>query len=177
MSSPRSKWGRFLLLIGRLGLAVIFLLAAYAKLRPQDAIPWSLASLRVTPASLRISATFFAMQIDSFQLLPSWAVSSFAHTLPWIEFGFGILLLLGFGLRYVSLASSLLIALFFAIVVRTYALHIAINCGCFGPNEKLGPWTLVRDGSMLALGIAVTIGAFLVHCRGRTALASAASNS
>lgn len=177
MSSPRSKWGSFLLLIGRLGLAVIFLLAAYAKLRPQDAVPWSLASLKITSSSLGISATFFAMQIDSFQLLPAWAVSPFAHTLPWIEFVVGVLLLGGLGLRYVSLAASLLIALFFSVVVRTYALHIAINCGCFGPNEKLGPWTLFRDGSMLVLAIAVTIGAFLMHRRSRTALASAASNS
>jgi uncharacterized membrane protein YphA (DoxX/SURF4 family) len=177
MSSPLSKCGRFLLLIGRLGLAVIFLVAAYAKLRPQDAVPWSLSSLKITPSSLGISATFFAMQIDSFQLLPAWVVSPFAHALPWVEFGVGVLLLVGFGLRYVSLASSLLIALFFAVVVRTYALHIAINCGCFGPNEKLGPWTLVRDGSLLALGIGVTIGAFLMHRRAQSALASAASNS
>jgi uncharacterized membrane protein YphA (DoxX/SURF4 family) len=164
------------LLMGRLGLAIIFLLASYAKLRPQDAVPWSLASLKITPASLGISSTFFAMQIDSFQLLPAWAVSPFAHTLPWIEFTLGILLLVGFGLRCVSLLSSLLLALFFAVVVRTYALHIAINCGCFGPNEKLGPWTLIRDGSMLAFGIALTVGAFLMHRRVRTALASAASN-
>ncbi|HEV2490388.1 MAG TPA: MauE/DoxX family redox-associated membrane protein [Candidatus Acidoferrales bacterium] len=177
MSSPRSKWGGFLLLLGRLGLAVIFLLAAYAKLRPQDAVPWSLASLKITPTSLGISSTFFAMQIDSFQLLPAWAVSPFAHTLPWLEFVVGVLLLLGLGLRYVSVIASLLIALFFAVVVRTYALHIAINCGCFGPNEKLGPWTLVRDGTMLALAIAVTIGAFVVHRRGRTPFAPAASNS
>jgi uncharacterized membrane protein YphA (DoxX/SURF4 family) len=177
MSSPRSKWGRVLLLIGRLSLAAVFLLAAYAKLRPQDAIPWSPASLKITAASLRISATFFAMQLDSFQLLPAWAVSPFAHMLPWVEFGVGVLLLVGFGLRYVSLASSLLIALFFAVVVRTYALHIAINCGCFGPNEKLGPWTLVRDGSLLALGIGVTIGAFLMHRRAQSALACAASTS
>lgn len=177
MPSSRTKLGRILLLFGRLALAVIFLLAAYGKLRPQDAVPWSLASLKITPSSVGISSTFFAMQIDSFQLLPAWAVTPFAHTLPWVEFAVGVLLLVGFGLRYVSVLASLLIALFFAVVVRTYALHIAINCGCFGPNEKLGPWTLVRDGSMLVLCVAVTIGAFFMHRRAQSALGSSASNS
>ena len=177
MSSSRASAGRILLLLGRLALAVIFLLAAYGKLRPQDAIPWSLGSLKITPSSLAISSTFFAMQIDSFQLLPSWAVSPFARTLPWVELALGVWLFLGFGLRYASIVASLLLALFFAVVVRTYALHIAINCGCFGPNEKLGPWTLVRDGSMLAMSIAVAIGAFLSHRRTPSVFEPAASNS
>ncbi|HYL63282.1 MAG TPA: MauE/DoxX family redox-associated membrane protein [Candidatus Methylomirabilis sp.] len=177
MPSSRAKLGRVLLLLGRLGLAVIFLLAAYGKLRPQEAVPWTLASLKITPSSLAISSTFFAMQIDSFQLLPGWAVTPFAHTLPWVEFAVGVLLLVGLGLRYASVLASLLIALFFAVVVRTYALHIAINCGCFGPNEKLGPWSIVRDGFMFALAIAVTIGAFLIHRRAQSAPRSAASNS
>lgn len=177
MSSSRATTGRILLFLGRLGLAVIFLLAAYGKLRPQDAIPWSLASFKITPSSLAISSTFFAMQIDSFQLLPAWAVAPFAHTLPWVELALGVWLLAGFGLRYASIVASLLLALFFAVVVRTYALHIAINCGCFGPNEKLGPWTLVRDGSMLAMSIAVAIGAFLTHRRAPSVFEPAASNS
>lgn len=173
MLSWRTNWGRILLLLGRLGLAVIFSLAAYAKLRPQDAVPWSLASLKITPASLGISSMFFAMQVDSFQLLPAWAVTPLARTLPWAELVVGALLLLGFGLRYVTIAASLLFTLFFAVVVRTYALHLEINCGCFGPNEKLGPWTLIRDGVMLALCIAVTIGAFVMHRR-RNAISSSA---
>ncbi len=176
MPTLRMSAGRILLLIGRLVLAAIFLLAAYGKLRPQDAVPWSLASLRVTPASLSISSAFFAMQIDSFQLLPAWAVTPFARTLPWVELAVGTWLLLGFGLRYASAVASMLIALFFAVVVRTYTLHLAINCGCFGPNEKLGPWTLVRDGGFLVLAFAVTVGAFLIHRQAPSAPEFAASN-
>lgn len=160
--------GRVLLLIGRLTLAVVFLAAAYGKLRPQNAVPWTLASLKITPASLGLSMTFFAMQVDSYQLLPARLVSPFAYALPWIELGLGIMLLTGFALRYISLASTLLLALFYAVVIRSYALHLAINCGCFGPNEKLGAWTLVRDGCLFALGVAVTIGAFIVYRRSRS---------
>ncbi|MHB8410388.1 MAG: MauE/DoxX family redox-associated membrane protein [Candidatus Acidiferrales bacterium] len=170
--SPRWSAGRILLLIGRLALAVVFLAAAYGKLRPQNAIPWSLASLKITPASLGLSMTFFAMQVDSYQLLPPRAVSPFAHALPWIELALGVLLLAGFALRYVSLASTLLLALFYAVVIRSYALGLTINCGCFGPNEKLDAWTLVRDGLLFALGIAITIAAFIVHRQSHHALSA-----
>ena len=168
MSEP-SRWttGRLLLLLGRLALAVIFLAAAYGKLRPQNAVPWTLSSLKITPSSLGLSMTFFAMQVDSYQMLPAWAVSPFAHTLPWVEFGLGILLLAGVGLRYVGVASTLLLAVFWAVVIRSYAMHLAINCGCFGPNEKLSGWTIAREGSFFALGVAVTVGAFILHRRSR----------
>jgi uncharacterized membrane protein YphA (DoxX/SURF4 family) len=173
MPIRRKSIGWWLLLAGRLVLAVIFLLAAYGKLRPQTAVPWTLASLKITPASLGLSATFFAMQVDSYQLLPAWAVSPFAHALPWIELGLGVLFLTGVSLRYVALASCFLLALLFSVVVRTYVMGIAINCGCFGPNEKLDAWSLVRDGSMLVLAIAVTVGAFLGHRRSRSMISAA----
>ncbi|MGB6875800.1 MAG: MauE/DoxX family redox-associated membrane protein [Candidatus Acidiferrales bacterium] len=164
MSEP-SRWsfGRVLLLLGRLALAVTFLLAAYGKLRPQNAVPWTFSSLEVTPSSLGLSMTFFAMQLDSYQMLPAWAVNPFARTLPWVELALGILLLAGIGLRYIAVAATLLLALFWAVVIRSYAMHLAINCGCFGPNEKLTGWTVARDGSFVALGLAVTIGAFIIR--------------
>jgi uncharacterized membrane protein YphA (DoxX/SURF4 family) len=168
MSESSSKTiGRALLLLGRLVLAAIFLAAAYGKLRPLTATPWTLSSLKITPSSLGISMTFFAMQIDSYQMLPAWAVSPFAHTLPWLEFTLGVLLLAGVGLRYVAIASTLLLALFWGVVIRSYAMHLAINCGCFGPNEKLTGWTVARDGSFFALGVAVIIGAFILQRHNR----------
>jgi hypothetical protein len=49
------------------------------------------------------------------------------------------------------------------VMVRTYMAGLEINCGCFGPGERLGPLTLLRDGSLLALALAVTIGAFILR--------------
>ncbi|MGH9728678.1 MAG: MauE/DoxX family redox-associated membrane protein [Candidatus Acidiferrales bacterium] len=167
-----SRWttGRVLLLLGRLALAVIFLLAAYGKLQPQNAAQWTLGSLKITPSSLGLSMSFFAMQLDSYQMLPAWAVIPIAHTLPWIELALGILLLTGIGLRYVAVVATLFLALFWAVIIRSYAMHLAINCGCFGPNEKLTGWRVVEDGGFFALGVAVTIGAFIVHRRSRSAV-------
>ena len=53
-------------------------------------------------------------------------------------------------------------------MVRTYMAGLEINCGCFGPGERLGPLTLLRDGSLLALGLAVTIGAFMLRRKNKS---------
>ncbi|MFZ0521075.1 MAG: MauE/DoxX family redox-associated membrane protein [Candidatus Acidiferrales bacterium] len=157
-----SGLGRILLVVGRLALAAIFLFAAYAKLKPQAAMPWS-------GASIRTSLSMFAMQVDSYQLLPPQLVSPAAHFLPLFELFLGLWLLSGIWLRYSALVTTLLLGAFFAMMVRTYRMGLEINCGCFGPGERLGPKTLLRDGSLLAFGLAVTIGAFLLHrSRGRS---------
>jgi len=157
-SDSKLKTGRALLLTGRVALAVIFLVAAYAKLKPQAPVPWTMGSMRV-------SLSMFAMQVDSYQLLPPWLVSPAAHILPPFELFVGLWLLSGIALRYSALVTSLLLGVFFGVMVRSYFLGLEINCGCFGPGERLGPMTLLRDGSLLALALAVTIGAFLMHRR------------
>ena len=53
-------------------------------------------------------------------------------------------------------------------LLRAKLKGMEISCGCFGNNEKLGTWTLIRDSSLLFLALAVTIGAFLIHRRGST---------
>lgn len=167
--SGSANWskGRILLLIGRLALAAIFLAAAYGKLSPLTAKQWTLSSLKVTPSSLELSMTFFAMQVSSYQMFPDWAVSPIAHTVPWVELALVILLLTGLGLRYVGIIATLLLAAFWALIIRSYALHLGINCGCFGPNEKLTGWRVLEDGGFFALGLAVTIGAFFYYRRHR----------
>jgi putative oxidoreductase len=148
MSQPSaSKIGRILLLFGRLILGGIFLFAAYSKLWP--------------PSAIKVNLAFFAMQVDSYQLLPPWGVMLVAHMLPWLELALGVFLLIGWPLRLVSTLTSLLLLGFFAVILRSYSAGLEINCGCFGPNEKLDITTIVRDGSMLALSLAVTAGAFL----------------
>jgi uncharacterized membrane protein YphA (DoxX/SURF4 family) len=157
---PTSRLAPILLIVGRLALAGIFLFAAYAKLKPQAAMPWS-------GASIKTSLSMFAMQVDSYQLLPPQLVSLVAYLLPPFELFLGLWLVSGILLRYSALVTTLLIAGFFATQVRTYAMGLEINCGCFGPGERLGPKTLLHDGSFLALALAITIGAFLLHRKRR----------
>jgi putative oxidoreductase len=137
-----NPWTARLFLAGRLLLAVVFLYAAYTKM------PWK------QPAAL------FALTIDSYQVLPPWAVIVVAKTLPWFELSLGVLLLIGWPLRVVSTFTTLLLGGFFALMVRTYALGLEINCGCFGPGEHLGAKTLTRDGLLLTLSLLVAVGAY-----------------
>ena len=156
VNDERRPVARVLLVLGRLVLAAIFLVAAYAKLKPQAAMAWS-------RGSIRISLSMFAMQVDSYQLLPPQLVSPVAHMLPPFELFLGLWLLSGILLPYSALVTTLLIGAFFATQVRTYRAGLEINCGCFGPGERLGPKTLMHDGSFLALALAVTVGAFLLQ--------------
>ena len=162
----RENSRRIFLLVGRLAFAATFLFAAYAKLKPQAAMPWSVASVKT-------SLSMFAMQVDSYQLLPPQAVSAAAHWLPFIELGLGLWLLSGLWLRYSSLFTTLLLGGFFALMVRTYASGLEINCGCFGPGEKLGVKSLIRDGSLLGFSLAVTVCAFLSKRKHRDEVISA----
>jgi uncharacterized membrane protein YphA (DoxX/SURF4 family) len=142
---------RWLLVIGRLILGVIFVYAAYAKLRA----PW----------------IEFAGSIAAFQLVPDNLLEPMARALPPFELILGLGLISGIWQRWFSLASSLLLLVFFSIMVRSYAMGLQIDCGCFGPGEALGPKTLARDFVMLALAVTVTIASFRVK-RGAGARAS-----
>ena len=121
-------------------LGAVFLYAAYTKLSQ--------------PLSL------FALSIDSYQLLPDYAVFAVAYTLPFVELGLGILLLTGWGLRWVATVTALILGTFFILMLRSYGKGMAIDCGCFGVGESLSIKTLIRDGVLLASAIALAVLAF-----------------
>jgi len=137
MTNSRWKW---LLLAGRVVLAGIFLAAGIAKLRE----PWAQ----------------FAASLYGFKLLPDGSLETVAKTLPWAEVALGLAVLSGIWLRWFALLASGVIALFLAVLIRSYAMGLQVDCGCFGSGEALGPMTIVRDSTMLVLGAAVTWGAF-----------------
>src|SRR5580692_10012007 len=131
---------RILVLVGRIVLAAVFVIAAIAKLRQ----PWLL----------------FAASIDTMQLLPEPAVLFVARVLPWTELVLGILLLFGIKMRYIAPFATVLLLVFFTVMVKSYLGGLEIDCGCFGPGEALGPKTLARDGALLLLSGWVTFEAF-----------------
>ena len=83
-----------------------------------------------------------------------------ARTLPWFELAIGVLLIAGIFLRSAAVATSLLLAVFFGLMVRAYAKGMEINCGCFGPGEVISWKTLLRDGSLLAASVALASMSF-----------------
>ncbi len=122
-------------LVLRLLLGAVFIYAAYTKLRQS----WLL----------------FALSIDSYQLLPEWAVLALARTLPWFELALGVLLIAGVALRYLSIVATAILGLFFTVMLMSYFRGASIDCGCFGVGEALSVKTLARDGLLLTAGLAL----------------------
>lgn len=129
-----------LLLIGRVLLGMIFVYAAWTKLRQ--------------------SHFLFAMAIMSYKLLPDSGALFLSRVLPWFELALGLALVSGILLRYTATTASVLLAVFFSLMTRSYLTGHQISCGCFGIGEALSPRTLVRDGLLLTVSLAVTAGAF-----------------
>jgi uncharacterized membrane protein YphA (DoxX/SURF4 family) len=121
----------------RVALGAVFLYAAYTKLSQS----WLL----------------FALSIDSYQLLPEWAVLTVARTLPWVELSLGVLLVAGWQRRYASIGAAAMLLLFFSVMLFQYARGAGIDCGCFGVGEALSAKTLARDGVLLAAALALVV--------------------
>lgn len=119
----------------RLMLGAVFIYAAYTKLRQS----WLL----------------FALSIDSYQLLPEWAVFALARTLPWLELALGVLLIAGVALRFLSVVATAILGLFFTVMLVSYFRGAGIDCGCFGVGEALSAKTLARDGLLLTAALAL----------------------
>jgi putative oxidoreductase len=150
-ASPGSRTGRALLLAGRLTLGGIFVFAAYAKLHFGGA--WHLRDYQF----------FFAMAINSYNMLPLPVVQGMALVLPWLELVLGALLIVGVGLRWVSSAITVLLLVFMAALTRAAMLGLEINCGCFGYSSQKPTTELFHDSGLLILALAVTVGAFLTR--------------
>jgi uncharacterized membrane protein YphA (DoxX/SURF4 family) len=137
----------------RLFLAAIFCYAAWTKLRQ----PWLV----------------FAMSVDAYRLLPTWAVFAVARSLPWIELVMGLLLLAGLLSKYTAAAATGLLVLFWLAMLRAWSAGAGLDCGCFGVGESVSPLTLTRDAVLLGLSAALT---FLLWRRPRPLPARPALN-
>lgn len=136
-----NRIGRPLGLILRIALGAIFVYAAWTKLHE----PWEL----------------FALAISSYDVLPMPGVELVARGLPWLELLIGLLLIAGRWMRVATTVMSLLLLVFFGLMVRAFAKGMEISCGCFGPGEIISWRTLLRDGSLLAGSLVLTWMAFL----------------
>jgi uncharacterized membrane protein YphA (DoxX/SURF4 family) len=176
MQSAPFNYRRIVILLGRLFLAGVFIYAGYAKLTNPNH-PQSLHPFFVLKFQVLANLDNFAKQVDAFKLLPESIVPAFSHALPFVEIGLGLLLLIGWQVRIWSAFVTLILAMFFTVVTRAYLLHMDINCGCFATPEKITLLTLLRDGSMLALSVLVTVFAFQEARKPHPWTAEAASSS
>jgi uncharacterized membrane protein YphA (DoxX/SURF4 family) len=137
------RWPRWLLIVGRLVLGAIFVYSAWTKLQQ----PWMI----------------FAMSVDSYKILPIWGVTLVARGLPWFELVMGLMLWLGWGLRWWASCATLVLGFFFSAMLRAHFNHLEIDCGCFGIGEKLDGRRIALEILLVVLALGVTVGAFLMR--------------
>src|SRR5207249_11595151 len=151
MQSSPFNLRRAIIWIGRLVLAGFFIYAGYAKLT---------MGMHPRPP-IGVALSFFALNVDSYQILPTWGVKFVANTLPFAEIGLGFLLLIGWRFRIWATLVTLLMLGFFVAVVRSYALAMQLNCGCLATPHPLTIKTVFRDGALVALALLLPLFAFL----------------
>jgi Methylamine utilisation protein MauE len=120
----------------RFGLAVVFLLASVPKL---------------------FARADFETAVGNYGLLPRRAVRPAAQSLPLLELGGAIALLVGVAVPLVALLVGLLLVLFVAAIVWKLLRGHVIECGCAGAaSPRRISWRLVIRDAVLA-GLAFTI--------------------
>ena len=159
-----SKVPRALLLLGRLFLGGVFAYAVFAKLNYP---PGNFFTFNAS--NWKLAVEIFAIAVNAYQVLPESLVTATAYFVIGLETVLAVLLFAGFALRWVALTGSALLGFFFTLMFRAYLRGQSIDCGCFGPGDKLGPETLIRDGALLLIALLLTWGAFRAHRRSGSA--------
>jgi putative oxidoreductase len=99
----------------------------------------------------------FAVAVRNYQLVPSAWTHLVALTLPWIEIGAGICLILGIQTRASALLTTGMLSVFLAAVVYAYAIGLDIDCGCFtsgaASKGRIDMLTIARDAGVLLISV------------------------
>lgn len=75
----------------------------------------------------------FAASLEGYKLFPDWSMMPIAQTMPWIELFLGSWLLTGWSIKRVSLALTVLLGMFEAVLMAVITRNIDLaNCGCYG---------------------------------------------
>lgn len=134
------KGHRWIGLLARVYLALVFLAACWHKIRHPDA---------------------FAVDVATYQILPLALVNLVAITLPWIELGAGVMLLVGFRARAGALMVTGMMLVFLAALIVALAKGLDMSCGCFASQgaaeDPISYRTVLRDLGWLALAVYVLL--------------------
>jgi uncharacterized membrane protein YphA (DoxX/SURF4 family) len=106
-------------------------------------------------------AAYFAAQIAGFRILPSVVIAPMALILPFLEVMLGCYLILGLFTRVSAWIAALMFLLFDLAIASAVVRGMAVNCGCFGPNDAtVTTWAEVaRDAVFVVLAVVVALRA------------------
>lgn len=110
-----------------------------------------------------LSPLDFAYSIKGFKMgLPDGLVEVMAFSIPWGEFGIGLLLLLGLWTRAAAALSCVMMVAFTAGIISVIARGLDVNCPCFGAiklfcSGAIGPCHILRNSGFFLAGLFVAI--------------------
>nr|WP_205669177.1 MauE/DoxX family redox-associated membrane protein [Amycolatopsis suaedae] len=123
-----------------------------------------LAAVWLVSGAIKVSdpgQTYIA--VKAFDVLPAGLVGPVATALPLVELVLGLLVLAGLFTRWVAVASAVVLVVFIAGVVQSWARGLSIDCGCFGGGGEVAqgetryPEEIARDVGFLALAAWLTV--------------------
>jgi uncharacterized membrane protein YphA (DoxX/SURF4 family) len=117
----------------------------------------------------------FAVSIRNYMILPAAWSNIVAISLPWVELGAGLFLILGIQTRPAALLTTGMLGVFLGAIVYAYFIGLDIDCGCFSSSEssvgRVGVYHIVRDTMLVLASLLV-----LVTDRGDFSLAGIRAN-
>jgi uncharacterized membrane protein YphA (DoxX/SURF4 family) len=103
----------------------------------------------------------FAASIRNYMILPAEWSNLAALTLPWIELGAGVFLILGIQTRPSALITTGLLGIFLGAVIYAYSIGLDVDCGCFSSAQssegRIGAYHLVRDTVLFLISLWIVI--------------------
>jgi uncharacterized membrane protein YphA (DoxX/SURF4 family) len=100
-----------------------------------------------------------AMAVRAYEMLPIPIANFLGYTLPWIEIGLGLLLIVGVTVKISGALGALTMLAFIIAISQAWARGLSIDCGCFGGGGTIDPEDtkylseIIRDIGLMALGI------------------------
>ena len=77
--------------------------------------------------------------VRAYQILPLPVADFVGVSLPWIEIGIGILLVLGVATRFAAIAGGAIMVIFIIAIAQAGLRGLSIDCGCFGGGGAVEP--------------------------------------
>jgi uncharacterized membrane protein YphA (DoxX/SURF4 family) len=100
-----------------------------------------------------------AMAVRAYEMLPIPIANFLGYTLPWIEIGLGLLLIVGVAVKISGALGALTMLAFIIAIAQAWARGLSIDCGCFGGGGTIDPEDtkylseIIRDIGLMGLGI------------------------
>jgi uncharacterized membrane protein YphA (DoxX/SURF4 family) len=103
-----------------------------------------------------------AMAVRAYEVLPISVANVIGYSLPWIEVGLAIFLILGVFVKQSAMASGALMFIFILGIAQAGIRGLSIDCGCFGGGGQVAAGQtkylaeIFRDVGLLAIALAIT---------------------